>query len=285
MKRTIMKPFKKLTAALAAITMLLASSVPASADVIYEPEDTFYEEHRDECQLNYLSYGYEISCKDEKLKLFKSPVNAEVVDTMNKGDSCWSNTFYTDENGVTWAYIEKRSGATWIGGWVDTGCLFRRYDSELFVNDHINEVKGIDGTWSDPDYSAFGPLIPYDYPNAPTCRLETGTVIQGDFNAQKFYTDELGRNWGYCSYYIGIRDFWFSMDKPDALPDELYKDGMLYPDTRVKEEVEQIVPANGKLPGNVMMLLITLVGSIGGMAVFVLILLLIGNIQKKKAAR
>ena len=43
---------KRFLALAAALTVALTMVLPASADVIWEPENNFYEAHREECEYN-----------------------------------------------------------------------------------------------------------------------------------------------------------------------------------------------------------------------------------------
>ena len=69
--------------------------MPVKADVIWEPMDDFYEEHREECR--YVNRNFTANGPDGEVIVYKSPENPTVVDTWENGFSAYISFVYTDE--------------------------------------------------------------------------------------------------------------------------------------------------------------------------------------------
>ena len=76
MKRTI--------SLLLALIFVLALTPAVRADVIFEPQDSFYWEHRGECQ--YLSRSYYADGPENVAEIYRSPESAAVVERVKNGD-------------------------------------------------------------------------------------------------------------------------------------------------------------------------------------------------------
>ncbi len=276
MIRKSVKCWKKTIGAAIAFVLLLGTALPASADIIYEPDDPFYQTNMEKCETDYMGACYEICAKDGKADLYKSPEDKTVTATLENGRSFWANTYYTDDNAVTWVFAELGSEA----GWISENALFRYYDNQMFEEDYGSEIKNPGEELQDLDFTEYSEIVIYSYPNAQNA---FGSLEPNEnFGVSRVYTDALGRNWGYCGFYMGRRSFWFSLDAPGATPEVLYQTGALEPDTREKVQGEPVAPEGNAFSGNTMKLLISLVGGTCGIAVVVLILMLIGKSRKKK---
>ena len=62
---------RKLFSLFLALLAVSALAVPASADMIWEPNDSFYEKHRDTC--DYVNRGYELAGYDGHVTVFTAP--------------------------------------------------------------------------------------------------------------------------------------------------------------------------------------------------------------------
>ena len=69
---------KRTLSLLLALVLLLALTPAVSADVIFEPQDSFYWDHRGECQ--YHSRSYYADGPDNVAVVYRSPVSAAVAE-------------------------------------------------------------------------------------------------------------------------------------------------------------------------------------------------------------
>lgn len=200
MKQKFFTLFLALLAALA-----LASS--ASADVIWEPINSFYERHREEC--TYVNRAYQLEGYDGTVTVFTEP-NGMSKATLENGlrgrvQFTWKGI------GVAWGYLYQLNGSD-VEGWVPMDDLSLIYDSKQFVEDHKAEIQELEEVPVD-----FQEAVLYSYPNGP---LE-GYTLEEDpdyllFSQafDKLYTDENGLRWGHISYYFGHEDGWACLDGP-----------------------------------------------------------------------
>ena len=84
--------------------MLLAAfllPLTAQADVIYEPFDSFYEQHRREC--TYIARNFTAMGPNGDVTLYTSPEDASVVKTYPNGTVLDVSYSYQADDGVIWA--------------------------------------------------------------------------------------------------------------------------------------------------------------------------------------
>lgn len=202
MKRKI---FTLFLAALAVFSL----TVPASADIIWEPNDSFYEKHRGEC--SYVGRGYELAGYDGKVTVFTAPGGMNKL-TLDNGLQVGIQ-FTWKGKGTTWGYL-VRWDENWDSrteGWVPMDDLSLVYDSKQFMTDHAGEI-----TETQPVPVNFHEAVLYDYPNGPA-----GSTLAEEPEYQRFdemftqvYTDSSGLRWGYVGYYMGLREYWICLDDP-----------------------------------------------------------------------
>lgn len=201
MKRKICTLF---LAALAVFSL----TVPASADMVWEPRDDFYEKHREEC--TYVSRNYELAGYDGKVTVFTAPGGTNKL-TLDNGLQV-SILCTWEGNGITWgslAYWDDH----WVEGWVPMDDVSLVYDSKQFMTDHAGEIVE-----TGPVPVDFHEAVLYGYPNGP---VAAGNALQEDPDYMTFseiftqvYTDENGLRWGYVGYYMGRLEDWVCLDDP-----------------------------------------------------------------------
>lgn len=198
---------RKLFALLLTLLSVSALIVPASADIVWEPEDSFYEKHYAECA--YVGRGYQLAGYDGSVTVFTAPggMNKATLDNGLKG----TIQFTWTGSGTSWGYLCRVSGSD-VEGWVPMDDLSLVYDSQQFMADHAGEI-----TAGDPAPVDFHEAALYSYPNGPLW----GTTLQEREKYQPFsqvftqlYTDENGLRWGYVGYYMGQCDAWVCLDDP-----------------------------------------------------------------------
>lgn len=197
---------KLLTLSLALLT-LLALTVPVSADIIWEPEDSFFRSHHDDC--TYVGRRYEMAGYDGKVTVFTAPggMNKATLDNGVRG----SIQFTWEGNGTTWGYLCWATEDD-VEGWVPMDDVTLVYDSQEFFKDHADEI-----TKTDRVEVNFHEAALYSYPNGPY----EGYMLEEKVDYSPFsetftnlYTDENGLRWGYVGYYMGHREAWACLDDP-----------------------------------------------------------------------
>ena len=207
-----MKSFLKFVLVLfVTAAVLLTAAVPAFADVIWEPNDAFYEAHRFEC--TYVNRGYTLAGANGEVEIRTEP-NGAVRTTLKNGGL--RNISHTWSDGVNeWGYTEwgyDGSDNTQLNrdaGWVRMSDLKLIYDSEEFFKDHGDEIETVD-----PIELSFASVKLFAYPNAPESRAYVFDDMEEPFTFETVYIDEAGLRWGYVGYYYGIRQKWICIDEP-----------------------------------------------------------------------
>ncbi|MEY8403748.1 hypothetical protein AALA54_10470 [Oscillospiraceae bacterium 44-34] len=186
---------------------VLSLAVPASADLIWEPEDSFYEKHRDEC--NYVNRSYELAGYDGKVTVFTAPdgMNKLTLDNGLQG----TIQFTWEGKGTVWGYLIRWGDAPGEG-WVSMDDLSLVYDSKEFFKDYAGEIEE-----TQPVPVDFHEAVLYNYPNGPawenTLKEETDYMPFDELFTQ-VYTDEAGLRWSPVGYYMGHVDGWVCLDDP-----------------------------------------------------------------------
>ncbi len=202
---------KRILCILLALVCLCSTAL---ADVIYEPENAFYEHHRDECE--YVSRNYIVpeSGAEVCVKPGGKPLGSYAA-----GESVYVDYLYTDPNtGERWGLCQFYGGKGWEDGWVCLTGLQVVYDYRDFAADHgeafyepaEDEVPAIELSET--------VTVLWPYPGAAKPDTEI-TPEQADGLPLQFWTlfdDEAGRTWGYLGYWRGWRNKWVCLSDPSA---------------------------------------------------------------------
>ena len=206
---------KRIAPILCAALLGCAAVFPASADVLIEPEDNFYEKNADDCvylgERIYYANGW-----DGALDCCKSPASARVVREFPNGAELRIRFSYTDADGAEWGVVEDGERGV---GWVRLADTIRKYDSALFLEEHADALTEF---VDEGDYerltAAEGGIAVWTYPGSGEVKWTIDQFEGGpdSFGFQQAYTDENGLRWGYCGYYFGMRENWICLDDPTA---------------------------------------------------------------------
>ncbi|OUP83114.1 hypothetical protein B5F07_11900 [Lachnoclostridium sp. An169] len=166
-----------------------------SADVIYEPDNSFYRRHSMEC--TYLNR----SCiAGEDTLLWNSPNSYFSRETVAEGQIFSVSYVYTDENGLEWGLADS------FGKWVLMADVFLPYSSREFIRDHKDEIYE-----GEPYILEEGTdYVRWSYPGSGSSDEETSSLM-GDITFTTFYEDPAGRLWGYREYMFGSRHVWLCL--------------------------------------------------------------------------
>lgn len=204
MKRTTL--LKLITGLLISCTVMLFGT-RVFADMIVEPwgeNADFYEQHHSECELEYNVRGYSALTDFD---IYMSPLGDKVVRHVQKGEVLYTNTFYTDPNGVRWGYdYTDNYGLEDEEGWYKTQNVELVYDRISFEEEHKAELTDYKGQLN--DYVPEKQVVCWTYPGSGeigvVCPKEhwfpEGYVFTIEKTATYTYVDESGTEWVYLGY-------------------------------------------------------------------------------------
>lgn len=205
-----------LTALLLALLLSLTLALPALADVLWEPENRFYENHREDCA--YHNRNYTTNSPRGYVEIRSAP-DGTVTAQAENGQRVNIYFIYQD-----WGYISGGAAE----GWAPLGELSLIYDYLSFEEEHGEEILPADSAVTDPLLDAYletgkTTLVFWPYPNAAHLSyhytgddgLELLKALREN-GLSAVYTDGDGYLWGYCAYLYGHRHFWVLLDDPSA---------------------------------------------------------------------
>ena len=209
---------KRLTTIFLALLLIVSLSVPAFADVIYEPDDYFLSQHLDES--DRLDRNFRALTE---VTVYKSPESAKELWTMAQGDAIHIYYVYTDAQGNLWGYCENYEED--LQGWLPMAYMELIYDYISFEEDYGDSFLAMDGQL-DEEY-ADDMVWFWNYPGSETGETFDMASWASDYFPEyhQVYKDDQGRSWGYVGYYYGRRNFWICLDAPTADFETLYPAG------------------------------------------------------------
>jgi hypothetical protein len=239
------------------IIFLLAALtwIPALADVIWEPSDSFYEQHREDCVYN--NRHYTANGKDGVITVVKEPVSNEAVASVNNGNTFFVSFTYTDKDGAEWGVVEFNpdgSGnladldySTAVSGWVRMTDMTVVYDDISFAEDHQSEFEPYTGNYE--EFKNGEPVTFWSYPGSGVVAWEEDAFERNDFfQITETFTDTDGRLWGYIGYYYGARNIWVCISDPSGAGIEKAQPTPIGSQTPPSAEAS-VLPNAGKEPG------------------------------------
>ena len=228
--------------------LLVASLLPLSvrADVIYEPFDSFYEQHRREC--TYVSRNYTASGPNGNVTLYESPLDPKEEKIYDNGTVLSVSYSYEAVNGVIWACCDNWEDGT--TGWVPMEYLELIYDGKSFAEEFGDRFVAVEMNF---DISSLNGEAIYFW-EYPGCKepFQGPSGVDNGPTLINTYRDEMGYEWGQCGYYFGIKGHWINLNDPTADYETLYPnqpEETETPETEpaATEQVEEIKPAgNGE---------------------------------------
>lgn len=197
---------QKLTILFLTLAAALALAAPALADVIWEPDDPFYNRHADEC--TYENRRYELAGYEGTVTVYTAPGGLARTTLDNGARGTVQFVWKADEG--NWGYLCSLEDSD-VEGWIPMDDLTLIYDSRQFMEDHSAEL--VEGEAVEVDFTQ---AVLYAYPGGPA-----EYVLKEDKQYQPFsqmftttYTDQDGLCWGYVGYYMGHRNRWICLDDP-----------------------------------------------------------------------
>lgn len=195
---------RKLFALAAALTLAFALAVTASADILWEPTDVYYDYEKSEtvARTYYVPEGMTVN-------LYRSPNGGALIKTMEAGTRVYVG-FRQEVGGEVWG-VGYPIGDHQNEGWFRLGRLQLEYDNEEFMKDH--EVTSVEAAVT--DYVVQDQIYTWTYPGSG---VWAGSIFEinssyddGKVSYHDIYTDPDGGRWGYVGYYMG-RCGWIYLD-------------------------------------------------------------------------
>lgn len=208
---------KKLLSFTLTLVMLFTLAAVARADVIWEPENNFYERHRDEC--TYAARQYYANGPDGFVTLYDAPGSSSYSAQYENGAVLNSQFQYQD-----WLYLYVWNNGREDGGWVPLSELYLIYDYISFEEEYGSLFQPYNDEFADYDGPVEGIGL-YEYPYSSfKSTLHTGqeqlldclrgTADTHSYISQVYYDEESGDIWGYVGYMQGYRNFWVCLNNP-----------------------------------------------------------------------
>ena len=199
--------------------MLLALTAPAFADMIWEPDNSFYKKHQGEC--TYINRSYYANGPEGFVTLWDAPNGGVVEGQYQNGEILHVYHQYQDWGCIT-VFDEKQ-----VSGWVPMAELELVYDYICFEEEYADKITKYNDEFVDYDGTAKVVNF-YAYPGAEEVRHSWETSGQwnvlenltgrtdGRSYISSIFVDEDGRTWGYVNYMYGHLNAWFCLDEPDG---------------------------------------------------------------------
>ena len=175
----------------------MVSVLPVSADIIWEPEDMFYNDHASEC--TYVNRAFTANGPDGIVIVYKNPESPQKVTQLENGTVIYISYTYQDSDGILWGIYENTNAKK--TGWMPMEYMEIVYDSISFAEEFQEEIVG--SVEQDLDSQYLGHLPTYSH----------------------VFQDEEGRFWGNVNYYYGMKNKWVCIDQPTADFEALFPNG------------------------------------------------------------
>lgn len=201
-----MKLLKHILTPILAALMLVALALPVAADVIYEPRDSFYEQHREECTAQF-ARRYTANSEQGYVYLYRNPESSITVGALSNGEQISLSWAYTAPDGEVWGILTDDSG------WVKMSELSLVYDSIAFLEEHkVDCLPYTEGSYT-IEANESNRVLTWAYPGG---ELKAFSFTDPEFigSVQMTYTDESGNVWGHIGYFRGTRDVWICLSAP-----------------------------------------------------------------------
>lgn len=219
---------KRILTCILVLMTVLALSMPAYADIMWEPSDnSFYDDHRDECK--YEDRAYYANGQNGFVTMVSAPGGSMLKGQYENGEILWVGYTYGRDGGDIWALVERWEDDKENSGWIRMSDLSLVYDYICFAEEYGDRITDYNGEFADYDGDAEAVNF-YKYPGAPEIDQtfafsnSWGGDILGNLTGtsenpsyiHSIFVDEDGRTWGFVSYMYGYRNAWFCLDEPDG---------------------------------------------------------------------
>lgn len=231
---------------LAVLLAVLLAPMSVRADVIYEPFDDFYEEHRKEC--TYVGRSYTTNGPNGTVTFYGSPTDPRVEKTYSNGISLYVSYTYQTADGILWGCCDNWDDN--VTGWAPMEYLELIYDEQSFSEQFGYRFEPIEGTLEDQGLAGQNIRF-WVYPGSKDY-MEVTAQEGMSIGYQTAFTDDDGNQWVRCGYFRGIKGHWICLSDPTADYEVLFPDAVEENTPETTEEVttgiiEEIKPAGSNL--------------------------------------
>jgi len=190
------------------LLMVLCLCTKVHADIIWGPDDDFYNNHQEDCVR--VDKYYTLNGSEGSVVVKESPVSDKTVTTLENGPDYRVIYIYTDKNGEEWGVIEYGSWKEHKAGWV----LMKDMVSNSFLLDHMSEYKAYQGEFDDYIYTN-KPVVLWRYPGSGDIvgEIKEKAGKKHIRNFDPIYIDSEGKQWGYIGNYFWVQG-WICFDEP-----------------------------------------------------------------------
>ena len=209
---------KKLFSLLLTLALLLPLAGTARADLLWEPQNRFYEEHG----CSYLDRAFYANGPQGFVTLLDAPEGGTVEAQYANGARLRVYWTYQD-----WGCVTVWEDGDHVDGWAPMDQLSLIYDHLSFEEEYAEQLQDYKGQFADFD-GQIGGVTFFAYPGAPQPQetrqlehmpglLERLAGANGEPSCiSRIFVDEEGLTWGYVSYLYGRINGWFCLDDPDG---------------------------------------------------------------------
>jgi hypothetical protein len=194
---------KKLLSGIFAIVFVLLASTTVYADVLFEPDNGFYQNNKANC--GSISRSFVVNGEKGYVSVKNQPEGVEKT-KLDNGDTVW--LYYSClYNGVYWGFTHLGGG-----GWVEISQLLLLYNFEDFARDHADEFHAYNGGYE--KIIEAGRAITWAWPGSGEPGYILSDLNAGNVASSTYYTDDQGRVWGFVTYLYGYRNIWLCLSDP-----------------------------------------------------------------------
>ncbi|MCL2757501.1 MAG: hypothetical protein FWD43_05435 [Coriobacteriia bacterium] len=202
---------------LAIMISLLFPLANAYADVVYEPQDDFFNSHRDACIS--IDRWFYVNGEEGYAIMMVAPNSNKEVDVLRNGTELYISYTY-DQRGVIWGLTEFQSSITGkrVSAWLPWDKLVLKYDHISFEQDHGSEFYIYTGDLG--FLKEVERIYVWDWPGADGQPWSTtpGNLQVEDpqfyIEMEKTYKDEMGREWCFFDYRYASWGKWVCISDP-----------------------------------------------------------------------
>ena len=231
-----------------------------AADIIYYPQDPFFEAHFEEC--SRIERQFTVNGPNGKITVYESPESDKRIGTLTNGMTLYISYAYESEDGISWAFYEDWT--TGISGWFPMDYLNLVYDIISFMEDHGHEVTEETGSFA--DVYAYSEARFHEYPGSPVfteSEVSQWNSGNGAETYSKVYVDANGDTWVMVDkLHYRMPEFWVnvSQDPDDFAPPETIPETLAA--VTVEPSIDEIKPQE-KPMGSVVWWILALVAMTG----------------------
>jgi len=194
---------RKCVFALIAVCLLLKPAFTVYADLIYEPDNGFYQQHRR--QIVYLGRSFMASGTGGSLSVKKDPGFRNDIAKLQNGEVTYVQ-YSCLYDGEFWGFTSEFSG------WIKLDQMLVMYDYVAFEEDHRDELYPYDGDFS--QIKETRSAIAWAWPGSDVYIWTYENLDTENFRVSYAYKDNEGREWGFVTYLYGGRNIWVCLSDP-----------------------------------------------------------------------